>query len=223
MIWPFRRRARRRRDHWWTVFPRLWRWTVWITRLLLLLFIVDLFYLGSQWPDWEGLSKNAIPQSNFIRAYKKQRQLDKTLPPLRWQPVSFSDIPKFVGRMVIVAEDSRFYWHDGFDLLAFKDAMDYNLSEGKMAFGASTISQQTVKNLFLSGSRSPLRKWHELLLTWSMERNLKKDRILELYLNIAEFGQGIYGVEAASLYYWDKPVSELSRVQAAELAASLPS
>ena len=123
---------------------------------------------------------------------------------------------------MILAEDSRFYEHSGFDLIAFKEAMDYNLREGRLVLGASTISQQTVKNLFLSPSRNPLRKWHELILTWGMEHNLTKRRILELYLNVAQFGQGIYGVQAASQAYWGIEPDQLSVAQAAELAATLP-
>ena len=223
MIWPFRRRISSRRRHWWTLFPRLWYGTIWLVRLLVLLFIVDLFYLASDWPDWKRLARGAVPQSNFIIAYKHKLRRNKQLPRLRWYPVPYSRIPDYVGKAAIVAEDSRFYQHEGFDLVAFREAMDYNINEGKMAFGASTISQQTVKNLFLTGSRNPLRKWHELLLTWSMERNLRKQRILEIYLNVVELGQGIYGVEAASRAYWAKPASRLTRWQAAELAASLPS
>ncbi len=149
--------------------------------------------------------------------------MDRDLPSLRWRPVSLTEIPRHVRRAVIVAEDSRFYQHGGFDLIAFRDAMDYNVAQGRFALGASTISQQTVKNLYLSSSRNPLRKWHELILTWGMERNLSKDRILEIYLNVAEFGPGIYGVEAASQVYWGKSVLRLTLSEAAELAASLPS
>ncbi len=101
--------------------------------------------------------------------------------------------------------------------------MEYNLSKQRMVYGASTISQQTVKNLFLSPSRDPLRKWHELVLTLGMERNLSKQRILEYYLNVAEFGRGIYGVDAAARHYWDVPVYRLGRREAIELAATLPS
>ncbi len=144
-------------------------------------------------------------------------------PRLRWDPVPLSQIPKYMRRAVIVAEDSRFYENDGFDLIAIKDAFDYNIEKGRIVFGASTISQQTAKNLFLTPSRNPVRKWHEALLTWGMEHHLTKNRILEIYLNTAEFGRGIYGVDAASRAYWGIPVSQLSVVQAAELAASLPS
>ena len=101
--------------------------------------------------------------------------------------------------------------------------MEYNLSRKKLVYGASTISQQTVKNIFLSPSRNPLRKWHELVLTIGMERNLSKERILEQYLNVAEFGRGLYGVDAAARYYWGIPASALTSSQAVELAAPLPS
>ena len=137
--------------------------------------------------------------------------------------MSIKSIPQAMIRAVIAAEDSRFYEHDGVDLEALKDAMEYNLSEKRMVYGASTISQQTVKNIFLTPSRNPLRKWHELWLTIGMERNLSKKRILEHYLNVAEFGRGIYGVDAAARYYWGIPVNRLNSRQAIELAATLPS
>lgn len=126
-------------------------------------------------------------------------------------------------RAAIVAEDARFYQHQGFDLAAFQEAMDHNLENMELRYGASTISQQTVKNLFFSASRNPLRKWHELIFTLAMEHQLSKRRILEIYLNIAEFGIGVYGVEAAARHYWGIPAAMLSQRQAAALAACLPS
>ncbi len=194
----------------------------WILRIFLILLIADLFYLAATWPDWKRIAAGPIPKSSFINEYKKQRLKHKDWSALRWRPVPLAKIPKHLIRAVIVAEDSRFYEHSGFDLIAFKEAMSYNLEEGKFVLGASTISQQTVKNLFLSASRNPVRKWHELILTWGMEQNLSKRRILEIYLNIAEFGRGIYGVQAAAQAYWGIPVSRLSLWQAAELAATLP-
>jgi monofunctional biosynthetic peptidoglycan transglycosylase len=195
----------------------------WIFRFLLLFLVVDLFYLVITWPDWNKLADGPVPKSAFMVAYEKQQVREKNWPRLNWQPVSFNSIPKHLIRAVILAEDSRFYEHSGFDLIAFKEAMDYNLSEGRFVLGASTISQQTVKNLFLSPSRNPLRKWHELILTWGMERSLSKPRILELYLNIAQFGQGIYGVQAAAKVYWGIAPDRLTVTQASELAATLPS
>jgi len=199
---------------------RVFRWSF---RILLLLLVLDLFYLAVTWPDWKKLAAGPVPKSAFMIDYEKQLADHKDWPRLRWQPVPLSAIPKHMIRSVILAEDSRFYQHSGFDLIAFKEAMDYNLSQGRLVLGASTVSQQTVKNLFLSSSRNPLRKWHELILTWSMERNLNKRRILELYLNVAQFGRGVYGVQAAAQSYWGIPSDQLTAAQSAELAASLPS
>lgn len=195
----------------------------WSARILLIAIIVDLFYLMVIWPDWKTLATGPVPKSSFMEEYLSQRADDHSLPRLRWRPVPLSSIPKPLIRAVILAEDARFYEHSGFDLIAFKEAVSYDLAEGRFALGASTISQQTVKNLFLSPSRDPLRKWHELILTWGMERHLSKRRILDLYLNIAEFGTGIYGVQAASRVYFGVPVSQITVEQAVALAATLPS
>ncbi len=195
----------------------------WGWRILLLLVVIDAAYLAAIWPDWEDYSQGPIQRSQFIKDYENARGDRPEWPQLRWRPVALEKIPQHLVRAVIVAEDSRFYQHEGVDLEALKEAMEYNLSKKRMAYGASTLSQQTAKNLFLSPSRNPLRKWHELVLTLGMERNLSKRRILEYYLNLAEFGRGIYGVEAAARYYWDVPVSRLSWRESIELAATLPS
>jgi monofunctional biosynthetic peptidoglycan transglycosylase len=187
------------------------------------LILIDVGYLVGIWPQWESYRKGPIQRSSFIRDYESERQHHPDWPRLRWNPVSIKIIPQAMIRAVIAAEDSRFYEHDGVDLEALKEAMEYNLSEKRMVYGASTISQQTVKNVFLTPSRNPLRKWHELWLTIGMERNLSKRRILEHYLNVAEFGRGIYGVDAAARFYWGIPVSRLTSRQAIELAATLPS
>jgi monofunctional biosynthetic peptidoglycan transglycosylase len=210
----------RRIGAWFGNGARVLRWTL---RALLVLLVADLFYLSVVWPDWPRVARGAIPKSNFIVEYERAVAEHKDRPTLRWQPVPLASIPKFLQRAVILSEDSRFYEHKGFDLIAFKEAMGRNLEEGRVVFGASTISQQTVKNLFLSPSRDPLRKWHELILTWGMEQQLRKPRILEIYLNVAEFGQGVYGVQAAARHYWNVDVGALSPQQAAELAATLPS
>jgi monofunctional biosynthetic peptidoglycan transglycosylase len=203
-------------------FPRLRRIIHWLFRLLLVLLVIDSIYLAAIWPDWQPLAGGAIPRSNFMAEYQEQQRHNKNWPNLLWQPVSLAIIPHNVVRAVLVAEDSRFYSHSGFDLIAIREALDYNFAEGRFVLGASTISQQTAKNLFLSPDRTPWRKWHELILTFALEQNLSKQRILEIYLNTAEFGRGIYGVEAAAQAYWGMPVSQLSLMQAVELAATLP-
>jgi monofunctional biosynthetic peptidoglycan transglycosylase len=203
-------------------FARSRRALRWALRIILILLIADLVYLATIWPDWKKLAHGNIPKSSFMQLYA-DRQAERGWPKPNWQPVPQAKIPRHMLRAVLVAEDSRFYEHSGFDLIAIREALGYNFGRGEMLVGASTISQQTVKNLYLSPSRNPMRKWHELVLTWGLEHNLRKSRILELYLNVAEFGRGIYGVQAAAQAYYGVDVGSLSLVQAAELAASLPS
>mgnify|MGYP000141385318 CR=1 FL=1 len=213
----------RRKQAWGAPLTRMGSVLRWTIRLVLIALIADLFYLALTWPDWKKLAAGPVPKSNFILEYEASRAHDRRLPALRWQPVPYASLPKHLVRAAILAEDSRFYQHHGFDLIAFKEAMNHNLAEGRVVLGASTISQQTVKNLFLSSSRNPLRKWHELVLTWGMERSLSKRRILEIYLNVAEFGTGVYGAQAAAQVYWGVPLREITVVQAAALVATLPS
>jgi len=185
---------------------------------------LDLAYLAWLWPDWDALAHGPVPKSAFIEAYEASREAgDEPLPPLRWKPVPYPQISNTLKRTVVVAEDARFWRHEGIDYDAVREAVDTNLEQGKIVVGASTISQQTAKNLFLTPSRSPLRKWHELVLTWAMERKLSKQRILELYLNVAQFGRGVFGAEAAARHYWGTSAAALSWRQSAELAAALPS
>ena len=190
-------------------------------KALILIMIMDTGYLIGIWPAWEEYSEGPIQRTAFIRTYIFEQYRHRDWPSLRYSPVPISRISENMVKAVVVAEDSRFYQHSGFDTDALKAAMEYNLSEKRLVYGASTISQQTVKNIFLSPSRNPLRKWHEITLTFGMERHLSKRRILELYLNAAEFGRGIYGVQAAARHYWGINASELSPKQAAELAATL--
>jgi monofunctional biosynthetic peptidoglycan transglycosylase len=142
---------------------------------------------------------------------------------LRQRWVSLADISKDLINAVIVAEDGTFWSHEGFDWYEFRESVERDIKEGRAARGASTITQQLVKNLFLSSSKNPLRKVKEWILTWYMEQELSKSRILELYLNVIEWGNGVFGIEAASEYYFGKPASQLSRDEAARLAAIIPS
>lgn len=209
---------------------RLRRWfeklSFWVTlrRILSILFIlalIDSVYLFSIWPDWDSYKRGPIQQSSFIKQYQSERR-QHNWPRLKWTPVAFHRISKNMTRALIVAEDANFYWHDGIDFEAFQAAMEHNFEKGRFVYGGSTISQQAVKNIFFTASRDPLRKWHELVFTIAMERNLSKRRILELYLNLVEFGRGIYGVEAAARHYWGVSALRLTRQQATQLAASLP-
>jgi monofunctional biosynthetic peptidoglycan transglycosylase len=138
-----------------------------------------------------------------------------------WRWVAIDRISPEVQKAVVVAEDISFFNHDGFDrgelMVALREAV-----RGDRIRGASTITQQLAKNLWLSPSKSPLRKLREALITRRLERHLSKLRILEIYLNVVELGPGLFGVEAAARHYFDLRASELDDEQAALLAASLP-
>ena len=139
----------------------------------------------------------------------------------RWVPLS--RIPRHVIDAVVVAEDGTFYEHQGIDWYEVQESIEKNLDEGRMARGASTITQQLAKNLYLSTSKDPVRKVKELLITLLLERVLTKPRILELYLNVIEWGRGVFGIEAAARVYFGKSASALSLDEAARLAAVIPS
>ncbi len=138
----------------------------------------------------------------------------------RWTPSG--RIPPEMKWAVIVAEDSNFYKHEGIDVKAIKQAIKYDLEKKSMARGASTITQQVAKNVFLSREKSLTRKLKEVYLAWRMEQELTKGRILELYLNVVELGPMVYGIGHGAQYYFGKPASALTPRECAFLAAMLP-
>jgi monofunctional glycosyltransferase len=138
-----------------------------------------------------------------------------------WTP--YARISPHLKRAVVAAEDAKFLDHEGFDWEMIHQAMAKNQSKGRVVAGASTISQQLAKNLFLSGERSWARKGQEALITWMLEATMSKRRILELYLNYAEWGEGVFGAEAAARFHFGARAATLDAGQAAYLAAILPS
>ncbi len=134
-----------------------------------------------------------------------------------WVPLN--SISPHLKNAVLIAEDAAFFQHDGLDYNEIREAIKINAEKFEFARGASTITQQLAKNLYLSPSRNPLRKLKELILTFSLERNLSKKRIFEIYLNVIEWGDGIYGAEAAARTYYAKSSGSLSEEEAAALAA----
>lgn len=165
-------------------------------------------------PDVARLSRENPETTAFIAQYQGDR--------LAWQSVPLGQISPQLLLAVLVSEDIGFFSHRGFELADLRDAMRDAVAKGAPPRGASTITQQLAKNLWLSPSRNPLRKVKEALLTSQLERHLTKERILELYLNVAEFGTGVYGAEAAARHYFGKSAAELADHEAAQLAASLP-
>ncbi|KKU52031.1 MAG: Monofunctional biosynthetic peptidoglycan transglycosylase [Parcubacteria group bacterium GW2011_GWA2_47_10] len=169
---------------------------------------------------------------NLLDAYEKQRSAiikDRAGEIVRIQPnangyyaESSEFLPPRFKELLIKKEDRFFYYHIGINPFSIARDIAQRIFSGKLE-GSSTLTQQLVKNLFLSASKNPLRKLKEWILTWYMERTLSKSRILELYLNVIEWGNGLYGIEAASQHYFGKSVSSLGRQECARLAAVIPS
>ncbi len=135
--------------------------------------------------------------------------------------VSIKKISPNLIKAVLIGEDDGFYKHDGFDVKGMENALERSIQKGTLA-GGSTISQQLSKNLYLSPSKNPIRKLKEAILTYRIEKTLSKRRILEIYLNVAEWGDGIFGIEAAARHYYGKSAKNLSAREASRLAAVLP-
>lgn len=141
---------------------------------------------------------------------------------LRHAWVPYHRISVNLKRAVVAAEDAKFVDHEGFDWESIQKALEKNEKKGKVVAGASTISQQLAKNLFLSGSRSWFRKGQEAVITWMLESAMGKRRILEIYLNVAEWGTGVFGAEAAARHHFGVSAAALNAEQSAYLAAILP-
>ena len=138
----------------------------------------------------------------------------------RWVP--YERISRNLKRAVMASEDAKFLQHDGFDWEGMQTAWEKNLKKGRIVAGGSTISQQLAKNLFLSGKRTPWRKGEEAIITFMLEQMMSKRRIFEIYLNVIEWGDGVFGAEAAARHYFGKSASSLTPNQAARLAAMVP-
>jgi monofunctional biosynthetic peptidoglycan transglycosylase len=174
-------------------------------------------------PDVSRLKKQNPKMTSFMEYREKewQREGKKCRIQQIWVPLS--RISPYLVKAVLIGEDDKFWKHEGFDYEAIEKAIDKDIKAKKFKLGGSTISQQLAKNLYLSPSKNPVRKIREAIITWRIEKALTKRRILELYLNVAEWGEcGTFGIEAASRHYYGKSASELDPEEAARLAAVLP-
>jgi monofunctional biosynthetic peptidoglycan transglycosylase len=197
----------------------------WWRRLALLGLLVAAAWLAYEawtWPRVADLATRPPRTTAFAERYRAEQRAAGRDDRIQWIWVPYATISRHIKRAVVVGEDMRFFAHGGVDLDEVEDALERAVERKVWPRGASTITQQLAKNLWLSPSRSPLRKLREVILAWQLERTLSKRRILELYLNVAEFGPGIYGVEAAARRYFAKPAATLEPVAAAQLAATLP-
>ena len=198
----------------------VFRWT-WYSFLLVLIALVasQFWFLAHIW-YWADHN----PESTaFMQARLEVMREDEPRARLfhRWVP--YNRISAHLKRAVVAAEDDKFMDHTGFDWEAIQKAYEKNLREGEIVSGASTIPQQLAKNLFLSGRRTWWRKAQETAITAMLETVLTKRRILEIYLNVVEWGDGVYGAEAAAQYHYKVSAAELTPAEAARLAVMLPS
>jgi len=194
----------------WILVPLL---LVWVIAEIALLPLGEIRALQKTNPKETAFMRDHLEKMDNMGKPAKVRQ--------RWVPLS--QIPVHVRNAVILAEDGAFWSHGGFDWFEFGESIKKNVSELRPARGASTISQQLVKNLYLSPSKNPIRKLKEWILTWWLEESLRKERILEIYLNVIEWGEGVYGVQAGSQYHFGKDVTILTREEGARMAAMIPS
>ena len=211
--------------------PSTGRWTrCWPVRHLLILLIlapVVLIIGGGGWlwlttPDVAWL-RTGNPQTTAMMRHREEEQ-SVTGPGgrSRWEWVPLSRISPHLIQAVVQSEDVLFFEHRGFNWESMWQALLANLRERRVAMGGSTLTQQVAKNIFLSPSRTPTRKLREAVLSYRLERELTKTRILELYLNIVEWGPGVYGAEAAAQRYFNRSAAELRLSEAVRLAALLP-
>jgi len=202
------------------MLKKIWRW-FWRGFVLVLALIVvyELWIFGHVW--WyvdHNPSMTVFMERRLVLMQEKMG--DDAVLKHRWVP--YEKISIHLKRALIAAEDSKFILHEGFDIEGIEKALKKNEKKGKVVAGGSTISQQLAKNLFLSGERSYWRKGQEAIITLMLEQMMPKRRILEIYLNVIEWGEGVYGAEAAARHYYRTSASNLGPSQAARLAAMVP-
>lgn len=203
---------------------RSWfRITTGVLMALVCLVLLYQFWLFAQvvWYNYRAPGSSAIMREELSRLREGNPDFK-----LQYEWVPYDKINRNLKRAVVASEDSNFTVHDGIEWDAIRKAWEYNQRQeeagrSKMR-GGSTITQQLAKNLFLSSSRSYIRKGQELVLTYMIEHVMTKERILELYLNVAEWGVGVFGAQAASKHYFNTTAANLGASQAARLAAMLP-
>jgi monofunctional biosynthetic peptidoglycan transglycosylase len=194
-------------------------------RLLGIAALALLAFLGYEWVTFPNVARlaNEWPKTTaFMERRKGELRAAGKDDTLFYRPVPYARISPYLRRAALVAEDDTFYEHQGVDTEALKEAIRKDWQRKKITYGGSTITQQLAKNLYLSPSRNPLRKLKEYFIARSLESHLSKKRILELYLNVVEMGERVYGAEAAARAYFHVPASGVSLPQAALLAGCLP-
>lgn len=201
------------------------RWLRWCKRFALVSAAMLLLGAGALWwslPDVSGLVATNPKTTAFIELRKEQAQAKGGKLKLRWKWRKLGRISRYLQHAVVASEDAKFWKHEGVDWDAIEKVAKDSWEEKRVSRGGSTITQQLAKNLYLSPSKNPIRKLREFFIARSLESELGKDRILEIYLNVAEWGDGVFGAEAAARRWYGISASKLSPAQAARLAVALP-
>lgn len=198
-------------------------WNVFLLMFLLLATLVAFAaYEYSRLPEVSVLRRRN-PRVTALMQLRDEDYRARGLKPKHEQIwASYAAISEHLKKAILLSEDSSFFSHRGIDFFELKEALKRDWEEGKFTRGGSTITMQLARNLYLDPSKNPLRKVREIAIAWELEQALPKQRIFELYLNVVEWGRGIYGAEAAARHYFFKPASDLDPVEAATLAALLP-
>ena len=196
---------------------RRWFWRGVAVALILIVYVQISVFAAVLWWKYFNPANTAFMEEGLARLQERNPDAE-----LRHKWVPYARISLNLKRAVVAAEDSRFLDHEGFDWEGMQKAMEKNLKKGRIVAVGSTISQQLAKNLFLSASRNPLRKVQEAVITVMIEQVWGKRRILEVYLNVIEWGKGIYGAEAASRRYFKTSAANLGPSQASLMAAMIP-
>lgn len=190
--------------------------------LLLATLVALAAYEYSRLPEVSALRRRN-PRTTALMKLRDEDYRARGLKPKHQQIwVSYVAISEHLKKAILLSEDSSFFSHKGVDFFELKEALKRDWEEGKFTRGGSTITMQLARNLYLDPSKNPMRKVREIAIAWELEQALPKQRIFELYLNVVEWGPGIYGAEAAARHYFSKPASDLDPVESATLAALLP-
>jgi monofunctional biosynthetic peptidoglycan transglycosylase len=201
------------------MMKNIWRWTWRIFLALIVLMLLYQIWVAAHVGWW--ISHN--PRSSSFMTDRLEVMQDKNPDAeLQHQWMPYKKISNNLKRALIASEDAKFVDHEGFDWEGIQKAYEKNMKKGKIVAGGSTISQQLAKNLFLSTKRTPWRKGEEVIITVMLEKMMEKQRIFEIYLNVIEWGNGVFGAEAAARHYYKISASQLSPQQAAKLAAMVP-
>ncbi len=207
-------------------WKKVWRW-VGAHKFKTFLIIFAALFLGEvatlPWLSVGALSRENPDETALMRQRIAESETEGKPLTIKRQWIPLSRLPRNLIDAVVVAEDGTFYTHGGVDWFEVQESIEKNIEEKRVARGASTITQQLAKNLYLSTSKDPIRKLKELVITLLLERSLDKSRILELYLNLIEWGRGIFGVEAAAQTYFGKSAAALTLDECLRLAAVIPS